>query len=290
MRTMMRTSLRSLLVTIALTAGTACGGSPSAPTPPPTPTPTPAPTPPQPATIDLTITGDPESAAGATWTCRGSVDGTGVDLEGILLKPAGPGPFPAVVISHGGGGNARTFSLGMGQEMRGWGLVAIGTNYTHAGGVAQRGLPDGEQGASTANVVRAHTALLILGKLGYVDPSRVAAHGHSLGAYVTTAFVAAHGGELRVASHTAGGARPAATPGTAPTDAQAAQIRTPYQWHHGDADTVLPLALDQRLDAALTTAGAPHEGHVYAGLGHDIDRHPDVLSRVRAWYQRHGLL
>jgi dienelactone hydrolase len=287
---MMRTNLRVLAATIVLAAGAACGGSPSTPSPTPTPTPTPTPPTPQPATIEVTISGDPETAVGATWTCRGTVDGMTVDLEGILLKPAGAGPFPAVVISHGGGGSARTFSLGMGQEMRGWGLVAIGTNYTHAGGVAQRGSPDGEQGASTANVVRAHATLAILAKLGYVDLSRVAAHGHSLGAYVTTAFAATHGTELRAASHTAGGVRPATTPGNAPTDAQAAQIRTPYQWHHGDADNVLPLALDQRLQSTLDAGSTPHEGHVYAGLGHDIDRHPDVLSRVRAWYQRHGLI
>jgi dienelactone hydrolase len=288
---MMRTTLGPVVVTIIL-AGSACGGSPSTPSSLATPAPTPTPTPPtpQPATIDLTVSGDAESAAGATWTCRGTVDGMPVDLEGILLKPAGAGPFPAVVISHGGGGNARSFSLGIGQEMRGWGLVAIGTNYTHAGGVAQRGSPDGDAGASTANVVRAHTTLAILAKLGYVDLSRVAAHGHSMGAFVTTAFAAAHGKELRVATHTSGGTRIASVAGAAPTEAQAAAIRTPYQWHHGDADTVVPLSMDQRFDTALTTGGAPHEGHVYTGQGHDIAAHPDVLSRIRAWYQRHGLI
>ena len=57
----------------------------------------------------LSISGDPESEAGATWTLVGTLDGTAVDLEGLLLKPRGTGPFPAVVLSHGAGGNARTY-------------------------------------------------------------------------------------------------------------------------------------------------------------------------------------
>jgi hypothetical protein len=48
--------------------------------------------------------------------------------------------------------------------------------------------------------------------------------------------------------------------------------------------------MDQRLDAALATGGAPREGHVYAGQGHDIATHADVLTRVRAWYRAHGLI
>ena len=51
------------------------------------------------------LQGDPESAQGATWTYRGSLDRVTFDLQGILLKPAGGGPFGAVVISHGAGGH-----------------------------------------------------------------------------------------------------------------------------------------------------------------------------------------
>src|SRR5688572_31289340 len=67
----------------------------------------------------LTITGDPESGEGATWTLIGTLDGTRVDLKGILLKPRrrvfffflprNRGPFPAVVLSHGAGGSAPSY-------------------------------------------------------------------------------------------------------------------------------------------------------------------------------------
>jgi dienelactone hydrolase len=284
---MTRACVSLLLVCLA-----GCGGSsPAGPTsnsPPP-----PATRPPTGATaLTLTITGDPASTPGATWACRGTVDDVAIDLQGVLLKPAGTGPFPAVVISHGNGGSARQYSAEVGQEMRGWGLVAIGTNYTHAGGGVPAGAPGvpSEAGASQPNAVRAHATVAILRELGYVDMARVAAHGHSMGAFVTAGFTAAYPDDIRVASHTAGGARPDNVAGAAPTEAQAAAIRTPYQWHHGDADAVVPLSMDQRFDAALTRGGVVHEGHVYAGASHaDLARHPQMLQRVRAWYAAHGL-
>ena len=55
----------------------------------------------------FTITGDPAAAAGATWTYRGTTEGVTYDLQGHLFKPAGAGPFPAVIISHGNGGSNR---------------------------------------------------------------------------------------------------------------------------------------------------------------------------------------
>jgi dienelactone hydrolase len=270
---------------LVVLAGAACGGhspaSPSPPAPPPTA-----------SSAELTFAGDPESAAGAAWTLRGEVDGRFVDLQGILLKPTGSGPFPAVVLSHGNGGRAATFGTTVGREMRGWGLVCIATNYTHAGGVPI-GAPGtaAEPGASAANVARAHATLDVLARVGYVDLRRVAAHGHSMGAFVTTAFAAGHPDEIRAASHTAGGARPEQVQiiGAAPSDVVVASMRTPYQWHHGAADRVVPLAMDQLLDLALARSSAPHEGHVYPGEDHDIAQHPDVLARVRAWYAAHGL-
>jgi dienelactone hydrolase len=282
----LRTSAVVLIAALSVVAG-GCdrSGSPTNPTPPPAPAPPPAGGP------SLTLSGDPESAAGATWILRGLLDGVTVDLRGVLLKPAGAGPFPAVVISHGYGGSARQYATQMGSEMRGWGLVAIATDYTHAGG-GPTGAPGGgnDLGASAANVVRARATLAVLARLGYVDLRRVAAHGHSMGAFVTTAFAAAHGDALRVASHTAGGVRPDGLPvAAAPTIGQAALIRAPYQWHHGDADQVVPLAMDQLFEATLDAGSTPHDGHVYGGAAHDIARHPDVLARVRAWYAAHGM-
>jgi dienelactone hydrolase len=238
------------------------------------------------------LTGNPESSAGATWTYAATVEGTRYDLRGILLKPSGFGPFPAIVLSHGSGGNANGISLGLALEMVGWGLVCIATNYTHAGGVPL-GAPgsSNEPGASAANIARARKLVDILGSLGYVDLRRLAAHGHSMGAFVTTATLGAYPELFKVASHTAGGVRIGGLfEGPAPVESQAIGIRTPYQLHHGTTDTVVALSSDQRLDGILSTGGIVHELVVYPGLGHaEIAQSRTMLDRVRAWYTSHGL-
>lgn len=272
--------LRTALIALFLCAVAACHRQSPASVPPRDPV--------GPA---LSMDGDPESDSGATWRLVGTLDGTFVDVQGLLLKPHGDGPHPAVVLSHGAGGNAERYGLALGRVMRTWGLVCIAVNYTHAAGVPL-GAPGTllEPGASPANALRAHAAVTVLARLRYVDVRRVAAHGHSMGAFVTTAFAAAYPGDVRVASHTAGGVvldalRYDGVP--IPSVTEAERIQAPYQWHHGVLDYVVPFLLDRRFDAALTPA---HEGHLYPRLGHaDVATDPEVLARVRTWYANHGM-
>jgi dienelactone hydrolase len=239
----------------------------------------------------LTISGSPEGTTGATWAYRDTVDGVIYELTGVLFKPAGAGPFPAVIVSHGAGGSATNYSRNVGATIARWGAVVIATNYTHAvNGPA--GAPGGtnELGGSAANVQRARRLAELLRALRYVDMTRLAAHGHSMGAFVTAALAATHPTLLRAASHTAGGVRADAVAGPAPSETQGRSIRTPYQMHHGDRDLVVLLAADERLRAALVAAGTTHELNVYEGADHDdVAFNTAVLDRVRAWYTRHGV-
>jgi dienelactone hydrolase len=238
------------------------------------------------------IVGNPEATTGAKWTFRKTVDGVDYDLSGILYKPTGPGPFPAVILSHGSDGSAEFLGAMLAPVMVQWGLVCIGTNYTHSSGVPI-GSPGGasELGASHANVLRAHMTYELLARLGYVDMSRIAAHGHSMGAYVNAALLGAYPNDFRAASATGGGVRPGfIVRGPAPSPSQAQTIRTPYQFHHGDADTVVPLSYDQRFDSLLTANGVEHQFYVYPGADHlAIRAGPVVLQHVRDWYAAHGM-
>ncbi|WP_117210973.1 alpha/beta hydrolase family protein [Allorhizocola rhizosphaerae] len=238
----------------------------------------------------FTVTGNPRTTTGANWTYHSTDDGVRYALEGVLfVPPSGTGPWPAVVVSHGRGGTPRHYSANIGRTMVGWGMVVIGTMYTHAPDAEDLGnAPDGPDGASTANVQRAHKTRELLACVPAADTRRVAAHGHSMGAFVTGQVLGTHPSDFRAASHTAGGVSdgPYAT-----KPAAAEQIVTPYQLHHGDADTVVRLALDQTLDGILTANGTPHQLHVYAGYDHQrITTDPTMLARVRAWYQTHGVL
>ena len=237
------------------------------------------------------IAGDPRQSSGAPWSFRGKVDGVQYDLTGVLLVPTGPGPFPAVVLSHGNGGSARFIAEQVGRTMVTWGFVCIAVDYTHAVGVP-RGAPGGpsETGASRANVLRAHMTRELLRRLPYVDNARVAAHGHSLGAYLQVAWFAAYPGDVKVASHTGGGIRPPRSRIVpAPTVEEAERIRVPYQLHHGSADETVPLEWDELLASVLREHGVETALYVYDG-GHLAPRsNPLMFERVRAWYAMHGV-
>lgn len=235
------------------------------------------------------VTGNPVSTTGATWTYQSTDAGVRYALEGILFVPNGSGPFPAVLVSHGKGGMPRGYSANIARTMVGWGLVAIGTMYTHAPDAEDLGnAPDGPDGASTVNVQRANKTRELLACLGNVDMTRLAAHGHSMGAFVTGQLLGTHPSVFRAASHTAGGVSSGVN---ATKPAAAEQIITPYQLHHGDADQVVALAQDQTLDRILTENGIPHELRVYPGYDHQrITFDATMLSRVRTWYQTYGVL
>ena len=236
------------------------------------------------------ITGDATSQLGARWTYDSTDEGVQYALAGVLFVPAGSGQFPGVVVSHGAGGSASGYSSNIARTMRGWNMVAIATNYTHAPDSIDAGsLPQGGDGASAANVQRAHKARDLLSCLATVDFTRLAAHGHSMGAFVTGQLLGTWPGDFRAASHTAGGASDGGPNAT--RTAAVAAIRTPYQLHHGDADTVVNISLDRTFDGILTGSGTPHEFVVYPAYTHEqMALDALMLERVREWYLAHGVL
>ena len=238
------------------------------------------------------VNGDPAMPNGAAWTFTGTLDGTRYDLAGVLYKPSGPGPFPAVLLNHGSDGSAPFFASLLAPTMVQWGLVCIAVNYTHSSGVPIGAPGDaGAPGASQANVQRAHMTHELLRRLGYVDMSRVAAHGHSMGAYLQVATAGTYPSDFRVASQTGGGVRPDFIVfGPAPSPSQARTIQTPFQMHHGDADATVPLSYDVRFDSLLSSIGVEHQLFVYPGEDHLATRlDATMLERVRAWYAAHGM-
>jgi len=234
------------------------------------------------------VTGDRTAVEGATWTYQSTDDGVAYSLEGILFAPAGDGPFPGVVINHGKDGTVWRYSALIANEMRSWGMVAIGTMLAHASDMEDMGnLPDGADGRSPENVLRVKKAYDLLTCVP-VDMARVAVHGHSMGGFVTGQFLGTHPGLCLAASHTAGGT----SMGPNATEMSVAQqIITPYQLHHGDADVVVQYEYDQALADILEASGTPHEFYTYPGFSHeDMTDDPTMFERVRAWYTTYGVL
>ncbi|GEP44526.1 alpha/beta hydrolase family protein [Brevifollis gellanilyticus] len=232
---------------------------------------------------------------GESWT-----HGEGeAQVSGILLKPEGKGPFPAVIISHGMGGSADSFGMMKAREMVKWGLVCIAPEYTHSGKAmgraAQgegggRGRAPANAGASEENLRRAQVCLEILRGMPEVDAKRIAAYGHSMGAFVTIGL-AAQVTDLKAAAITGSGLSPREGY-AAPSNSTAEKIRTPFLMLHGMNDTTVRPDQSLALKQVLDRQKVPNDRLVADDQGHPIDQtmREDVFRLIREWFTKHGVL
>jgi dipeptidyl aminopeptidase/acylaminoacyl peptidase len=210
-------------------------------------------------------------------------DGKGT-IRGILVKPAGKGPFPAVLISHGLGSTAERFARPKVREFVKWGFVCLAPDYTHSD-------PQGDRrtfGASTENLRRARQCLDLLASLPEVDARRVCAYGNSMGAFVTVGLAAAEPGRLAAAAITAGGVNRVGG-FAAPAQESAAAIRTPFCILHGTRDTTVPPERSALLESVLKEKKVDCQRHLFEGVGHDLHstRADDVGARIKAWFEKY---
>jgi dienelactone hydrolase len=225
---------------------------------------------------------------GTQWTYRDD----SLSMKGVLLKPDGPGPFPAILISHGKGGDASQFGRAKAREFLRWGFVCIAPGYTHergAGGAGRGAAPD--DGASEENLRRASRCLDILESLPYVDKARIAAYGHSMGGFVTIGLAARSPGRLAAAAISGSGVSPR-DGFPAPSTDRARAIRTPFLILHGSEDRTVRPEQSGWLEEVLDENKVPHERHVFPGEGHPIDRtkSAEVFDLMRAWFTKYHVL
>lgn len=222
---------------------------------------------------------------GENWTYDPG-DG-GALIGGILSKPSGSGQFPGVIISHGAGGNAVGYTLPNAHIMTNWGLVGIGCNYTHTNTTT----PD-NSGWCPENSRRASACLNILRSLSYVETNRLAAYGHSMGAFVTGGFCGLVTNQILVAAIASGGTTGVTNIGFASPARQEVQgIVAPFLMLHGTADTTVYPTQSLNLQLILNSNGVPNNRILLDGAGHDIEheRSNEVYTAVHDWFSQWGL-
>jgi dienelactone hydrolase len=226
-----------------------------------------------------------------------------LQFDGVLFKPDGAGPFPAVLISHGLGGSAESFGRNKAREMVGWGYVCIAPNYTHSAknvggirpGAGPRPKPGaggppqaGTFGASDENLKRAATCLDILARLPCVDKDRIAAYGHSMGGFVTIGLLGREQERIRAAAISGSGIAPRAGY-AAPSSDAAAKIRTPLILFHGALDTTVRPEQSASLKEILDANKVPSERHVYEGVNHPVDQQKgsEMEALTKRWFEKY---
>jgi len=121
-------------------------------------------------------------------------------LIGKLTKPSGDGPFPAIVLLHGGGGPREYYKAWI-DRLRSWGFVTLMVNSYGPRGKSNYWTGQGELITPFRRALDAHGAKLYLAGLSYVDRDRVAVLGWSHGGMSTLEAVhgSHQGGPFRAA-------------------------------------------------------------------------------------------
>jgi len=142
--------------------------------------------------VGLALLVRPAAAVESAVTVKSAT--TGLELPATLIRPDGPGPFPAIVIAHDCSGLGGRSSGGP----RRWATELVARNYVvlMPDSFTPRGLPDGVCIAGSANRAAAapsiraadvYGALALLRTLPYVDGARIGLMGGSHGGATTLA-------------------------------------------------------------------------------------------------------
>jgi len=273
--------MKSLLVLVAvlLVSALLVGCAPeSAPAPPTTP----SPTTPSPTTIVWTTPSSPVTLTVDAAANQATYNSGGTQVSGYFYKPSGTGPFPAVLVLHGKGGqNLST------RDRASWfatqGYVALAPDYfTPIGMTAEKF----DVSFYLNNVDQAREVLgqglEALKSLSYVAPGRLGVYGHSLGGYLS--FILGTRDDVKGIASYYGAYAPTLLAPRYPLADIIAQIKAPVLMLHGDKDDLAPI--DQANTAAdlLKKNNKQYEYTIYPGVGHafDIQGGPNYNAQATA--------
>ncbi len=226
--------------------------------------------------------------------------GTMYELETTLFRPAGPGPFPLLVINHGKPSDNVAIALERGRVRyptlahefvkRGW-MVAVPMRRGFAGsdGMLPRTTCDlaayaRRDGEDVAGAVEALT-----GRRD-VDASRIVVMGNSAGGMAAVAYGAAPRPGVRAIVTFAAGLRVGGDAGSACWPAamiaaygSLAKPGTPPQlWVYADNDRVFPPPVVRDALEAFRAKGGPAELLMLDAVGadgHEVMVHPEGMAR-----------
>jgi len=193
---------------------------------------------------------------------------TGSGSRGIMVRPVGDGPFPAVLHLHGSGD-----TVANNVEFLEWfaraGYVALDVDYR----ASSPGFID---------VGDIDTSLEYLNTSGYVKSGAVAINGFSLGARL--ALREATRRSVRavsaIAARTSSGANPTILD-------QASRLTVPILLQHGTQDSVVPYNDSVLLATKLKGLGRSVEFFSYQGADHNTLPWNQVYEKVLTFFQTH---
>ena len=177
--------------------------------------------------------------------------------------PEGPGPFPAILLLHGSGGNISFWLDAIAPFISRLGVALYAVHYFERTGTVRADpatILDGYHVPLWLETVS--DALDTIADNSKVNPRRIALLGISLGAFLSLAHATLpNRRRVRAIVEISGGLVSAYVGGASSTF-------PPTLILHGEQDTVVPVSQARALDELLTRLEIPHEMQLLAGEGH----------------------
>lgn len=194
---------------------------------------------------------------------------SGTPLLGYLSRPAGVGPFPAVVVLHGCDHLRLSVKELWPKRLVRWGYVVLVVDS-----FTTRNLEDTCRSALPERVFDAYGALNFLSKSGFVDIQRVALMGFSAGATATLDATKIDGNEQLMERKFR-----AAVAYYPACDANRSDPSVPTLILIGERDNWSRVDRCQKSLARLSDDAPPVELNVYKGIYHDFDAPEFMVGR-----------
>ncbi len=203
------------------------------------------------------------------------------EVKGVLARPSGKGPFPAVIINHGKGGNAEGVSKFLGALLIKQGYSVIACDLTHAE-------KDGDTktfAGSKENADRIIMCIKILESLPYIDSKKICMLGISMGAFATVA-ACTQTDKIKAAAVVSGGIR---DKGGLDSEEYIEKITAPVIIIHGGDDKTVKPELAQKLKEALDKHGKTSELKIFDGVGHSVikDKRDEAMELIFKFFEKH---
>jgi dienelactone hydrolase len=209
-------------------------------------------------------------------------------LKGVLFRPEGPGPFPAVIALHGCGGLGSNGRLGArhadwAERLRAEGMIVLFPDSFGSRGLGSQCLvPDRTVRPGKERVSDTYAARAFLMDRADVQKTRVSLLGWSNGASTVLWSVNADKKpkDDRPDFHAAVAFYPGCRLVAQAAERRDWQARLPMLLLIGEADTWTPAAPCRQLVKSATEAGRPAAIVSYPGAAHDFD-HPSLKLTKR---------
>lgn len=209
--------------------------------------------------------------------------GVGGKMEATLYRPAGAGPFPAVIVLHTSSG-LRPADLAYASRLADEGYVCLVPDFFSAYGLSQNTRRDTFTTHAQAIYADFMSAIDTLKKTEGVRADRIGAVGFSNGGY--WALLLAAKGAVQAGVSYYGAVNGAGTDNSLNAFRNSfTSGSSPVLVLHGARDdTVLPRHAEY-LKSVLADAKAPHEFQMYESAGHSYERgkQPDGSAADDSW-------